>query len=262
MEKIVLKAFRMALVVVIVLCIASFTNKQKVTTTDKQDISIMDEQDVHIANKQDVLITEEQDVLIITEEQENESVFESFVEEESDKTEIFSACYKKNMQKIADRSYYRVSDGWVDYAERVSRISEKTVKNFMELVLDENIDESMAEYDEAALSRRFEMMYDIIVSGKRFSLINRLEENDAFDYLSYQHLIREQYIVDLINITLASETRAYIDDWKYNLQFLQDNYGDILKIDSIHLVIIDNFIEDYTSQLWMEDMMENSEFPD
>lgn len=86
-----------------------------------------------------------------------------------------------------------------------------------------------------------------------FKKINN-EDDYYFARIFYEDLLEEIYIADLINKN--SSLKTTIDNWKYNLQFLIDNYDEINNNNDSDMQIIDNYIEAYLVALATE------EYPD
>lgn len=88
--------------------------------------------------------------------------------------------------------------------------------------------------------------------GVKFRNIKSCGDKDElyFDKLFYKNLLEEVYIVDLVNDN--SHTKTVVDNWKYNLQFLIDNYDLIKNNENANMEIIDKYIESYLSNLGTE----------
>lgn len=76
------------------------------------------------------------------------------------------------------------------------------------------------------------------------------DDNLAFIY--YNDLLNQEYVVDLINNN--SENKTTVDNWKFNLEFLEYNYQLIHKAPNIDMNIIDLYMEDYRELLLTEDL--------
>ncbi|WP_142412862.1 amidase domain-containing protein [Hathewaya massiliensis] len=83
--------------------------------------------------------------------------------------------------------------------------------------------------------------------------IKSFEDEDKlyFDELFYNNLLEEVYVVDLVNAN--SDTKTTLDNWKYNLQFLIDNYDSIKNNKNSNMLVIDKYIEAYLPTLATED---------
>lgn len=88
--------------------------------------------------------------------------------------------------------------------------------------------------------------------GIKFRNVKSSGDKDElyFDKLSYKYLLDEVYVVDLVNDN--SDTKTVVDNWKYNLQFLIDNYDLIKNNENTNMEIIDKYIEAYLSNLGTE----------
>lgn len=129
----------------------------------------------------------------------------------------------KNKDELLDTSYYSSDSNWSKTFER----------------LDEYIGNNEPEE----------------VFGVTNYNINNDEEfnfDDELALIFYKDLLNQEYVVDLINDN--SENKTTIDNWKFNLQFLEDNYELICENPNIDTNIIDIYIEDYRGLLLTEDL--------
>ena len=64
-------------------------------------------------------------------------------------------------------------------------------------------------------------------------------ENEAYDRM----MAEETYIVDLINS--MSDHKTTLEDWKYNLSFLQEHYDEIMALPDVNTWFVDDYIAGY-----------------
>ncbi len=88
------------------------------------------------------------------------------------------------------------------------------------------------------------------------SINNKLKNNsnvsdeEVLANVFYNDLLREIYVVDLVNEN--SGTKTTIDNWKFNLEFLTNNYDAIVNNPNTDIPLIDSYIEDYSIQLQID----------
>lgn len=68
----------------------------------------------------------------------------------------------------------------------------------------------------------------------------------------------EDYIVNLINSLLDENNMTDLSNWEYNLQFLENNYDEIVNIEDVNIFYVDSYIEAYTFVKLSKDMPETS----
>lgn len=105
-------------------------------------------------------------------------------------------------------------------------------------------------------SKTFKKLDEYIGSNEPWEVFESTNHNTNPDnesaFIFYNDLIKQEYVVDLININ--SEIKTTIDNWKFNLRFLEDNYELISGNPDIDMNIIDSYIEDYKYQLLTENL--------
>lgn len=90
------------------------------------------------------------------------------------------------------------------------------------------------------------------LSVKLRNIKNFVDQGElCWDKLFYKNLLEEVYVVDLVNAN--SDTKTTLDNWKYNLQFLTDNYELIKNNKNSNMVVVDKYIEAYLCNLATED---------
>ncbi len=122
---------------------------------------------------------------------------------------------------------------------------------------EESEEEELFEYAEEVVSERFpdasdeeksEMIDEIIekyTPQERIILKKSIDE--PFIDIAYQKMLeRENYVVDLINS--IDENKTTMENWKYNLHYLLDNYEYLVSVEKSNKIFIDCYIEDYSAQ--------------
>ena len=78
-------------------------------------------------------------------------------------------------------------------------------------------------------------------------------KQDAFVDVAYQNMLeRENYIVELVSEHSGLATS--FDAWEYNLQYLIENYEEIIGLENVNKVNVDRYIEDYKAVQATRDM--------
>lgn len=128
------------------------------------------------------------------------------------------------IEKIKNEDYYKKRGGWEETANNISLISDEVLSSFANI-------KSMSELKELK------------------KLNNNNKDRDiVLDYKLYRNMIENEYVVDLINITLDSAKKTKIEEWETNLDFLETNYDTIKALPDIEMEIIDRYIETYEEQ--------------
>ena len=130
---------------------------------------------------------------------------------------------EKDKDELLDESYYDENSNW-----------SKTFSELGAYVGDRNPEEV------------FDSLNNDVAKGKE------IDFDDDLARMAYNDLLHQEYIVDLINVN--SEVKTTIDNWKFNLQFLNENYELILENPNVNMENVDLYIEQYTWQLKTEDL--------
>ena len=126
-----------------------------------------------------------------------------------------------NKKQITDASYYEKGSGWAKVANDISQFSDEKISlcSNLESLNATDRGETLASYDGTDEIWEQYNIYSMVVEG--------------------------EYVVDLINTTFNSEKKTNLEEWKYNLGFLTDNYAKIKTIPNIKIEIIDSYIEEH-----------------
>ncbi len=76
--------------------------------------------------------------------------------------------------------------------------------------------------------------------------------SDEVDIAYKIHFERKEYAYLTINRFFqenGDKNQTTIDNWEFNLKFLQDNYDKIVKMDNVNPILIDNYVEFYSCHL-------------
>lgn len=77
------------------------------------------------------------------------------------------------------------------------------------------------------------------------SLEDNADSEDSEDNEAYEQMMEEEtYIVDLINS--MSDQQTTLDNWKYNLSFLQEHYTEIMALPDINVWFVNDYIDGYS----------------
>lgn len=115
-------------------------------------------------------------------------------------------------------------------AEIVERLREHVIKYHSDLAPEEQEDLVLELYEEK---------YVVPAQRKTPLPPDDTSENEAYDRM----MAEETYIVDLINS--MSDHKTTLEDWKYNLSFLQEHYDEIMALPDVNTWFVDDYIAGY-----------------
>lgn len=115
-------------------------------------------------------------------------------------------------------------------AEIVERLREHVIKYHSDLAPEEQEDLVLELYEEK---------YVVPAQRKTPLPPDGTSENEAYDRM----MAEETYIVDLINS--MSDHKTTLEDWKYNLSFLQEHYDEIMALPDVNTWFVDDYIAGY-----------------
>ena len=94
--------------------------------------------------------------------------------------------------------------------------------------------------EEQTVQEIYQEKYVIPAQKEISSPIEDTSDNEAYE----QMMEEETYIVDLINS--MSDQQTTLDNWKYNLSFLQEHYTEIMALPNINVWFVDDYIDGYS----------------
>lgn len=126
-----------------------------------------------------------------------------------------------------------VASKGTEYNEAIQLINQYVEEQFASLSSDEK--QKLVE----------EIYVEKYIAPQCNELFTEDEKEDEFTDIAYQNtLLRQNYVVDLISSHSGKKTS--LDDWEYNLEYLENHYEEIMKIDNVNKIYIDLYIEEYT----------------